>query len=81
MPTSAKLRRLKSLLTNEEFALLLCPGLHFVSMRFDAPPLTLLQALLTDPQPMKLISPGLMEYRESVIAPTHLLMFLFGMLF
>lgn len=39
------------------------------------------QAFLTDPQLMKLISLGLMEYRETTIVPTQLLVSLLGMLF
>ncbi len=46
-------------------------------MHLDALPLTLFQAPSTDPQLMKLILPGLMEYRESATALTSL----FGMLF
>jgi hypothetical protein len=42
---------------------------------------TVPQAFLTDPQLMKLISLGLMEYRETTIAPTQLLVSLLGMLF
>ncbi len=39
------------------------------------------QALLTDPQFTKLITLGLMEYREAAIAPTQLPVSLLGMLF
>ncbi|ACB39575.1 hypothetical protein [Pyrobaculum neutrophilum] len=42
---------------------------------------TMPQAFLTDPQLMKLISLGLMEYRETTIVPTQLLVSLLGMLF
>jgi hypothetical protein len=41
---------------------------------------TVPQAFLTDPQLMKLISLGLMEYRETTIVPTQLLVSLLGML-
>jgi len=39
------------------------------------------QALLANPQLTKLIALGLMEYRETAIAPTQLLVSLLGMLF
>ena len=39
------------------------------------------QALLTDPQLMKLIALGSMEYRETTIVPTQLLVSLLGILF
>ena len=39
------------------------------------------QAFLTDPQLMKLIALGLMEYRETTVVPTQLLVSLLGMLF
>jgi len=42
---------------------------------------TVPQALLTDLQLTKLISLGLMEYRETAIAPTQLPVSLLGMLF
>ncbi|ABL88765.1 conserved hypothetical protein [Pyrobaculum islandicum DSM 4184] len=42
---------------------------------------TMPQALLTDPQLMKMISLGLMEYRKTTIVPTQLLVSLLGMLF
>jgi hypothetical protein len=42
---------------------------------------TMPQALLTDPQLMKLIALGLMEYRETTIVPTQLLVSLLGILF
>jgi len=42
---------------------------------------TMPQAFLTDPQLTKLISLGLMEYRETTIVPTQLLVSLLAMLF
>jgi hypothetical protein len=42
---------------------------------------TMPQAFLTDPQLMKLIALGLMEYRETTIVPTQLLVSLLGILF
>jgi hypothetical protein len=39
------------------------------------------QALLTDPQLMKLMALGLMEYRETTIVPTQLPVSLLGMLY
>ncbi len=42
---------------------------------------TMPQAFLTDPQLVKLIALGLMEYRETTIVPTQLLVSLLGMLF
>jgi hypothetical protein len=67
------MKRLKTILpeatTYEKDALL--------SMLVPAMP----QAFLADPRLMKLIALGLMEYRETTIVPTQLLVSLLGMLF
>ncbi|MEM4494152.1 MAG: hypothetical protein QXJ71_10440, partial [Pyrobaculum sp.] len=42
---------------------------------------TMPQAFLTDPRLVKLIALGLMEYRETTIVPTQLLVSLLGILF